>query len=351
MSETTLRDTISALVDKSEAGEPLDSVTPPTESKINIPAPDHTQQAQDVESEEEKAGRTAGRSRDEKGRLLPGKAGPQVQQQVQGRPPRPSSWKKDYWDDWEKLDPKLAGYIHERESDYARGVSTYKQEWEQARPLLEAIAPFLPTLQQHNISPDRWISGLGKAHHMLANGNPQERLQMFHKLAQDYRIPLQALYDQGFAQQFVNQYQPPYQPPQPSVEALVGEKMSELFSKHAVTNFGEAKDDAGNPRYPYFEQVRPKMAQLLENGLANDLESAYTKALRIDDDLWQAEQQRHKETEEKTRLQQNSQAVQVAKRNAISPKSATPASGGAGTKKGLRDQLSESYDAVVGGRV
>ena len=44
--------------------------------------------------------------------------------------PRPSSWKKDYEEHWGQLDPALQDYIGQREADYAKGVSTYKNQWD-----------------------------------------------------------------------------------------------------------------------------------------------------------------------------------------------------------------------------
>mgnify|MGYP001610609254 CR=1 FL=1 len=336
--ETTLRDTISALVDKSEAGEPLDS--PSTEPSSTEPVETST------ETEEQKAGRTAGRSRDEKGRLLPGKV--EIQAPEVQRPPRPSSWKKDYWDDWEKLDPRIAEYVNQREQEYAKGVSTYKQEWEQAKPLLEAIAPYIPDLQKVGVSPAQAISRLASTHKELINANPQQRLMLFSRLAQEYQVPIQALADPNIAQAYINQ---PQQQPQIPVAKQVQEALSEMFSKQSVKDFGEAKDTSGNPRYPHFDTVRNAMAQLLETGLANDLEDAYGKAIRLQDDLWKSEQETQRKAEEAERLRVKQQAVHTAKSNAISPRSATPATVGAGAKKGLRDQLSDAFDSVTSGRV
>lgn len=93
------------------------------------------------------------------------------------------------------------------------------------------------------------------------------------------------------------------------------------------------------------------MAQLLEAGIANDLTSAYHTAIKLDDELWKSEQESKVKADEALRLEAQRKQVQVAKGNAISPKSATPASTGAGAKKGLRDQLSSNFDEVTGGRV
>lgn len=301
----------------------------------------------------------ADRLRDEKGRFVEGKTEPKVEAKpavevpVVPRPARPSSWKKDYWDHWDKLDPKVAEYINQREGEYAKGVSTYKQEWDNAKPLLDAVAPFLPELQKNNIQPGQWISNLGRAHHALATGDGQTRLQMFAKLAQDYKVPLQALYDPAFAQQFVQQATQASQQPAPQVDVamLVKQEFSAARNQEAINQFQAAKDAAGNPLYPHFETVKPDMALLLEAGKAQDLKSAYEKALRLHDDLWQSEQDTKRKADEASRLEAQRKAVQAAKGSAVSVKSATPASAGAAPKKGLRSQLEEAFDQHASGRV
>lgn len=371
MSENTLRDTIEALTDKAEAGEPITMDAPAEETHVETPPAD-TQQGQQTETAEQKAGRTAGRPRDEKGRLLPGpaqKPEPVVAQQPAPpapKPlPRPSSWKKDFEPHWEKLvngqpltleeSRALAEYNLQRESEAAKGVSTYKAEYDQAKPLMDAIAPFMPELQQHNIQPAQWISNLGNAHRTLALGNGQQKLQMFAKLAQDYGVPLQALYDPQFAQQYVAQTLnvQPVQPAQPQADPreLVRNEMAAYFTQQKVAEFAQSKDDAGNPRYPHYETVRNDMALLLEAGKAQDLEGAYKLAVRMSDELWQQEQQAKTQADAAAKLEAQRAATQAAKRNAISPKSATPASAGAPAKKGLRATLEEAFDEHTAGRV
>ena len=45
-------------------------------------------------------------------------------------------------------------------------------------------------------------------------------------------------------------------------------------------------------KFPHFESVRETMAQLLEKGYAQDLEGAYAKAVRLQDDVWELERER-----------------------------------------------------------
>ena len=93
------------------------------------------------------------------------------------------------------------------------------------------------------------------------------------------------------------------------------------------------------------------MALLLEAGKAQDLNGAYKLAVRMNDDLWQQEQAEKTQAEANAKLEAQRHAAQVAKRNAFSPRSATPASASAPAKKGLRAALEDAFDEHTAGRV
>ena len=266
--------------------------------------------------------------------------------------PRPDSWKKEREADWDALTPSQQAYIKEREDQYFKGVSTYKQEWENAKPLLDAVAPFLPTLQQNGIKPEAWITNLGRAHHALAMGDGQTKLQMFARLAQDYGVPLAALYDQTAAQQFVQQsvQRPAPQQAQPQPQDMNSAIQKALDERDAQQKFAEFSRDI-ETKYPHYETVKPDMALLLEAGKAKDYPSAYAMALRLHDDLFAAEQEAKTKAAEAERQAAARAAVATAKGNAVSVKSATPASAGAKTPSTRREALEQAYDQYASGRV
>ena len=366
---TSIREALESAVSSQEAKEstiaaaPETTVvdTPPVEQVIADAAPIGETDAQRSE-----------RLRDEKGRFAEGKPQPKAEgkpaaaqtppaaaQAVAAAPaklPRPDSWKKDMQADWDALTPRQQEYVKQREDQYFKGISTYQQEWKGAKPLLDAVAPFLPELQKHNIAPEAWITNLGRAHHTLATGDAQSKLQMFARLAQDYGVPLQALYDANYAQQFVQQtvQQQPQARPAPQqadVATLVRQELSAARTQEAIEQFEAARDAAGQPLYPHFQTVKGDMALLLDAGKAQDLKSAYSMALRLHDDLFAAEQAAKQKADEAARLEASRKAVAVAKGSAVSVKSATPASAGAATKKGIRAQLEEAYDQHATGRL
>ena len=260
----------------------------------------------------------------------------EVVAEVKPAKPRPSSWKKDYEESWGKLDPALQDYIAQREADFAKGVSTYKNQWDQAQPILSSIEKFAPVLQQNGVDPAQWINSLGTAHQTLVYGNPEQKLQMFAQLANDYGVDLNGLTGgQGVSPQFsmiaqeLSQIKNQWQQFQSQQE-----QQEQAQLKSEIDSFSKDK--------PYFDDVRETMAGLLQNNMASDLNTAYDKAIRLHDDIWQkiqSEQTKSSQTEQKSR-------IAAVKAKAISPKSSSPTAnvslGGKGNN--LRDQLASIVD-------
>ena len=252
--------------------------------------------------------------------------------------PRPSSWKKDYEEHWGKLDPQLQDYIQQREADYAKGVSTYKNQWDMAAPIMESIRQFQPLLQQYGVAPQQWITQLGNAHAQLVTGTPEQKMAVFQQLANDYGVNLGAIggqssYDPQFSSlaQELNQ-----------IKSQWGQfqQQQELMEQTQLRN----EIDSFKADKPYFEEVREVMAGLLQSGMADDLQSAYDKAIRLNDDVFSKLQSEQSAKAEAARQEKIAQA----KAKALSPKSTSPtgntASGGKSASS-IRDSIMAALDA------
>jgi len=260
---------------------------------------------------------------------------------------RPSTWKKEYWPLYDKLaqgqplNPeeakKLADYTNQRETEFKTGVSTYKAEADKSKELQEAIAPFLPELQIHGIKPGQWIANLGRAHYTLAKGSPQEKLAMFHRLANEYGVDIgQQRAEQpepqvAWATQQINGLQQQVQ----SIPDQIRQTLEQIKMTESIEAFAAS--------HTHFAAVKPTMAVLLQAGEAQDLDDAYAQAVRM------------KGLQEPTAAQPATPSVQAAavvakaKAQAVSPKSASPSATDAARPKGLRSTLAEQLDAAMGG--
>ena len=358
------RELLEAALDQAEEG----TLEAPIEKEIEVnDDPIQTENASEEASTEE------GNNRDEKGRFKAQEASA-VQDSTEELDmvaeasdvpdeeiKRPTTWKKEYVEVWNKMQEgkpldkaefaKFAEYANQRESEYKKGVSAYKAEADNARQLTEAIGPYIPELQAQGIHPVTWINNLGRAHMVLSKAPYQEKVQMFHRLAPDYGIQLNSdslqMPEQAYVDPYQQQLMQQLQATQQQVQQLSAIREQE---ENARLTQEISRVSSDKERFPHFEMVREDMAQLLERGLAQDLESAYAKAVRMNDEAYKLEQEKLL----KSASTQASKAQQVAKAKAtaVSPKSVTPS--GQVSKSDAKDRrslLMASLADAEGGRV
>ena len=271
---------------------------------------------------------------------------------------RPSTWKKEYVQIWDKMEAgeqiskedftKFAEYANQRESEYKKGVSTYKAEADRAKGYEEAIAPFVPDLQRRNIEPKNYIQSLAKADQILTHGSPEQKVQIFQRLAQEYGIQLngngQMQQFDPYTQQLMNQLNQVNQ----EVSSIKG-RFAQEENQRLIGEIERVRSDV--EKYPHFDVVREEMAQLLELGKAQDLETAYKKAVRMNDDVWALEQDKLLRDAKQTAIK--AQQVAKAKAAAVSPKSVTPSGKvtDSADKKDRRSLISEQLGEAMSRRV
>ena len=274
---------------------------------------------------------------------------------------RPTTWKKEYVEVWNKMQEgkpldkaefvKFAEYANQREAEYKKGVSAYKAEADNARQLTEAIGPFVPELQKHGIHPVTWIQSLGRAHYTLANGTYEQKINAFNRLAQDYGIQLNSdslqMPEQAYVDPYQQQLMQQLQATQQQVQQLsaIREQEEDARLKSEIERVNSNKE-----RFPHFDMVREDMAQLLERGIAQDLETAYAKAVRINDEAYKLDQD--KLLRSASTQASKAQQVAKAKATAVSPRSVTPSGQVKSTDaKDRRSLLMANLADVEGGRV
>jgi hypothetical protein len=364
------REMLEAALESAEEG----TLEAPIEKEIEVnDDPIQAENASEEDSSEESISEESSETRDEKGRFkakesstdqntdqesdLVGEAGDVPDEEIK----RPTTWKKEYVEVWNKMQEgkpldkaefaKFAEYANQREAEYKKGVSAYKAEADNARELTQAIGPFIPELQKHGIHPAAWINNLGRAHYTLANGNYEQKVQMFHRLAQDYGIQLNQdalqMPEQAYVDPYQQQLMQQLQATQQQVQQLSQIREQE---ENARLNQEIQRVSSDKERFPHFEMVREDMAQLLERGLAPNLETAYAKAVRMNDEAYKLEQEKLL----KSASTQASKAQQVAKAKAtaVSPKSVTPSGQVSKTDaKDRRSLLMANLADAEGGRV
>ena len=238
------------------------------------------------------------------------------QEEVKATPPERSpwkSWKAEAAAELEKLPETVQKHIIEREEQFHRGIEQYKSAANFAKTIDKSIAPYKNYLDEMQVTPDVAFFNLLKTEHTLRRGSYQEKAEMLMKLAHDYQIDMSQL--AGL----------PYDPTMHNLKAQLDEKerqlrdASEFRQSHEDTQIQSKISDFAQ-RHEYFTEVQSTMADLLERGLANDLDDAYEKALRLNDNTFQKVYAQQQGGGNRQNLTQADQAAKAAKAAAVSVK-------------------------------
>jgi hypothetical protein len=260
---------------------------------------------------------------------------PPAEPPVWERPP--ASWKKDYHEAWTTADPKLKEYAWKREEEMRAGVQPLLTKAQYADQMQQAIEPYMNNIRGLGIEAPQAVKALMEADNVLRHGSPQQKQAYFAQLAQQYGINM------GDVQ---------IQPTDPNFYAIQNE-LAQVRGE--VLNWKQAQENAQNEallseinqfqsKAEYFEEARPTMIQLLNSGVAKDLDDAYQKAIRLDNDLFTKHQQASQGQADAAKREASNKAAKAARAAAVSVKSSTPGAATSTKAQDRRSLLMEQFD-------
>jgi len=256
----------------------------------------------------------------------------------------PSSWKREYHEPWQTVDPKLREYIWQRDEETRNGVEPLRVKAQFAEQMQQAIQPYENTIRGLGIQPAQAVQALMQADHVLRTSAPEQKRAYLAQLAQQYGITLDG-----------SEYYPPAGGP---VDPMIYNLQNELNSvRGEIVGYKQQQEEAQNQtllseinsfadKAEYFEDARPTMIQLLQSGVATTLEDAYEKAIRLDDDLFQKSQQSRQAEAETERKSAANRAAKAAKAAAVSVRSSTPGATTSTKAQDRRALLLEQFNSM-----
>ena len=267
----------------------------------------------------------------------------------------PKTWPAEHREAFEHLPEDQRSFMLQREQErdaaFTRKTTDLAEQRRQVESLQGVLAPYKQQMQAHGISEAEYVSRLMTYDNALRQ-NPKLALQ---NLAQHYGIRLSG--DSGVdyveetpsdpqilqLQQQLNQTQAHIQTMQ---QSQVMAQQQQLVDQ--VESFSTAKDAKGNLKHPHFEKLRERMGRLVNAGETTDLEEAYGKALRLDNDLYNEAITNERNAVSKKADDRRKAAVQKAKK--IQPTRGHGALPGGSVKPSdLDDILRNSIGSTVSG--
>lgn len=262
----------------------------------------------------------------------------------------PKSWSAEMKEKWAELPPAAQEYIAQREREAHDQISRMGQELGHYRPVGELVGQYQHVFDRNGVTFEDGFNRLMAAQELLE----RDPLKGLAAIAQTFGVDLVKAF--GGQAQGQRPQNPEVSHLQRKISQLEGMLTSQQRNQYAqqiaeqrqILSATEQQVAAWSEGKEHFETVRQKMAQLINSGLANDLDDAYEQAIMLDKDIrQQVEAKREAERQAKEREAQE-KAVQQAKRAAktnTGKRSARPNPG-----KNWDDDayLSSLYDSVVG---
>ena len=234
------------------------------------------------------------------------------------------------------------------EADYTRKTQELSETRKAHEPLLAEVTKWSPYLRELNLTPNQAFGEMLNVERTLRHGTPEQKAAMLANLAELYAIPLPNL-TAG----------PAGQPADPAVlqlrQQVTGPKqhhhrMSEQSQQH-TRQWAEAefnalaltKDQSGNLRYPHVARVSSAMIRLVADNLAGSWDEAYSKAVRLDDELHRASVEAERRRVLLAEEGRRQEAVEKARR-AQPVKTSTASPSGVTRVKGLDAHLDAAME-------
>lgn len=259
----------------------------------------------------------------------------------------PKSWNAEAREMFRELPSKARDYILRREREQEQGVQKLKQQYEAksqfADQMWGAIAPYQQMIEAEGSDPARAVQNLLNMAAVMRSGSPQQKRELLLQTARQFGVDLTGTGGETGAGQS--------QLPEPALNSLQSEistlKQHIIAQQQAQLQAQQQQILDEIERFkadkPYFEDVQESMGRLIEAGIADGLEDAYERAIRLDDDVWQKVQAER----EKKRAKSSGDKVKKAKRAAASISGAPGAAGNNGPepKRDLREELAAQFAA------
>lgn len=306
---------------------------------------------------------TGERTRDEKGRFVaknsatdePSKAEPAKSDANPAEPAKPEPAQAQpleapsRWSDADKAAfakwPKdVQTAVLERhkamEADYTRKTQEIAETRKTFEPLNQTLGKWSPYLQQLGLKPEQALDQLLTVEQNLRHGTPDQKAQALAYLAELYQAQLPP---QNSGDPNAPQAQGDPRVTQLSRQlADITRQLTDFKSQAALQErqraesefnaLAQTKDSTGQLKYPHFEKVKQSMIQLVATGQADSWDAAYSKSVRLDDELYNQTVELERKRVQDDLEKQRQEAVTKAKNAAPVKTSSALPKGNAGAK-------------------
>lgn len=254
----------------------------------------------------------------------------------------PKSWKKEKRALWDVMTPDQREYAFQREEEMKASYDAAAPKAQLADQITKAAEPYMNTVRGLGMDLPTAVSGLMKVDHDLRTLPYEQKMAVLTNVARGYGIDLT-----GQAQQA-----------QPGFDSNMQQLQNELLNiKGQFSSFTQAQEaqqqraaqeeiERFAKTAEHFEDVKPAMAKLLQSGMAEGIQDAYEKAIRLDPEIFASIQTAKQAVSDAEKKAAADAAAKRARAAAVSVKSATPGVKTTTNAQDRRSMLREQFDGL-----
>lgn len=215
----------------------------------------------------------------------------------------PASWKPDAKSKWGTVDPAIRQEVLRRERETAQIVSSSDQARRFTHAMGQVIGPHQARLQSLGVEPDVAVKLLLQSDAILSQGAPAARAAKMAKMITDYgvdidlldaalrgaQLPQEEVQANNLEQRIMQRIDQRLAPVQEREQQRqqVNQRNQDQQTQQLMSEVDAM--EANIEKFPYFQQVRGDMADIIEfsakKGIYLTTEQAYNKACGLNDDI------------------------------------------------------------------
>ena len=255
----------------------------------------------------------------------------------------PEGWSAPMKAKFAELSPEVQAEIDRREKDMHKRLTAQDGERTLGKSIREAAAPYQAILAAEQADPVAAFKQFLNYAYIMRTGTPEQKQMALLNVARQYNIQL-ASPSQGQLQG----HDPRYETLQQEIDRIKQERLQESTQRQQQEQqllTGEIEAFQAAPGHEHFETVRTAMGHLLEAGLAENLQEAYDKSVRMQGlvpSAPSADEQRRREQEKVDAAKRASGSVTGAPGGA-KPNGSVPSS-----DRSLREEIRANLRAASG---
>lgn len=207
----------------------------------------------------------------------------------------PPGWNAPMREKFNTLPPEVQTYISQRDQEIERKITMQDEDRLLGKKVNEMATPYLPTIKAEGATVEKAFQDYLQTAHVLRAGTDFQKAQSVAAVMRQFRVSPLALISllqganvlPGNAPQ-QGMHNPVIDTLQQRLDRIEADRQAEVHQRQIQEQHGlqsQIDEFSSGTGHEHFERMKVHMGVLLENGLANDLDDAYEKAVYADPEI------------------------------------------------------------------